>query len=919
MICLLLTLADFVTNASCEYSITNSTNTICYYFNARSVLNKLLHINYIIPNYDFIFITETWLKPTVSNCSWILNPNFNVIRSDRKSGRKGGGIAILLNIKYFYTVVNTPSVSGIDMLCVDIIGPEAKPIHRFILVYRPPGANITNSIELLDILFSLSAVNYYINIIGDLNCPDVNWSSLTTTNGFGTCLLNFASETNLTQCINFPTRNNNFLDLLFSNYIITNIAPSDNMPGCDHLPFYFSINLHRHDIPLPRKRHFKDIDVESLCLDFLNDNIFMDNFLLCSMHPNYDINVAYKLLMDHLILLLNKWAPLRTINSSNSRLPLFIQNKLKYCQMLWSNKDTLSTSNSIKLKTAIKDLSRIFKSRMKHSQAKVISSNRTGFYDLFNQLKCANHNIPALIDGDSIFMTDGDKAEAFADYFRSNFSNSLCTLTQPSSHVLLQLPIITIAQVRKELKALKNSTGLNPDSIPQTFISKLADVIAPFVTTIINYSFANGTIPYIWKRSIVTPVLKKGNKNCITNYRPISICSPFSKIAERFIADELLMFGITNSIIPLNQHGFLPRRSTGTNLLESTYDWINNIENGEPTDVIYFDLSKAFDSVPHVKLINTLSSYGINGALLNWLTEFIMGRSFCVKVKNKLSLTHTIKSGVPQGSVLGPILFLYYIADFNNHCYGNDVNVNLFADDIKAYTKSKNHAELQLFINRVVSWCDLKNLKLSLEKCHVLHIKPRNPNHGYTINGTPLTSVNQVIDLGLHVSNSLSATTNVKLIVLKARSRLFQLLKFIKSNNVKMLTRMFKCYVRPILEFNSFVLQPFLKKDINSIESIQRLATLVFFKRSQPGIDPPTYNQRLLLFNLESLETRRARLATNAFNSFLNGKLQLSSKFVPKYRESKTRGQQSKVIIPFAATKLKYYSFYNRLCRHLSM
>jgi hypothetical protein len=232
-------------------------------------------------------------------------------------------------------------------------------------------------------------------------------------------------------------------------------------------------------------------------------------------------------------------------------------------------------------------------------------------------------------------------------------------------------------------------------------------------------SFHSSTLPCDWRTAYITPIHKSGNRLEANNYRPISLTSSVVKIMESIIVDRLDSFTSEFAIIPKEQYGFTKGKSVETNLLSCLNDWSSLVDLGKSVDVVYLDFAKAFDKVPINLLITKLKTHGISGRLLAWITHFLSDRKFAVKVNGVLSDFFDVLSGVPQGSVLGPKLFLLYTADipglFLSPCA-------MFADDIKLYNVTDNSFTLQEDLNKVLCWSESWGLPLNKNKCVVLHI-----------------------------------------------------------------------------------------------------------------------------------------------------------------------------------------------------
>ena len=296
-----------------------------------------------------------------------------------------------------------------------------------------------------------------------------------------------------------------------------------------------------------------------------------------------------------------------------------------------------------------------------------------------------------------------------------------------------------------------------------------------------------------------------------------------------------------NGLISKEQHGFLSGKSTQTQLLECINDWTKGIDSKKSLDVFYLDISKAFDTVSHPKLLKKLECYGISGELHQWLSDFLSCRTQYVSVKNSDSSYANVGSGVPQGSVLGPILFLIYINDLAKivkHC-----SLKMFADDTKIYFQcdlATDRTVLEIELELVFEWAKINQLSVALHKCFVLHLGPANPKNQYVIDNVSLKSEKFVKDLGVYVSESAHFNVHISKICAKAYYMVNLIFRAFLCRDPKFLISMFNIYVRCILEFNSCVWSPCDIGLINQLENVQRR-----FTKRIPGLTRLNYTRSL--------------------------------------------------------------------------
>ena len=378
----------------------------------------------------------------------------------------------------------------------------------------------------------------------------------------------------------------------------------------------------------------------------------------------------------------------------------------------------------------------------------------------------------------------------------------------------------------------------------------------------------------------------------------------------------MLAYLLENNLITRQQFGFLSKCSTCTQLLDSVNDWTLTVRDRRSVDLIYFDFAKAFDSVSHPKLVHKLEAYGICGNLLNVLTDFLSDRSQRVVLPNAVSTFLPVTSGVPQGSVLGPVLFLIYINDIVDLFDGSDVHVKLYADDIKIYLEITNDADcatLQTFVDKITVWSHSWQLKLANNKCQHSRIGLSRAvcSANYYVSGVKLPTAHNVRDLGVLIDSRLTFRDHINSIVSRGHLRSMQIWRCFSCKDVNILCKAFTTYVRPILEYCSPVWSPVTVTLINQLESVQRR-----FTKRLPGFQLLLYDERCALLGLDRLELRRIRADLIFCYKIIRGLVLLpADRFFTFSCNSVTRGHSFKLFLPDSRVNCRQHFFAVRVLR----
>ena len=560
---------------------------------------------------------------------------------------------------------------------------------------------------------------------------------------------------------------------------------------------------------------------------------------------------------------ISTFIPLTQPRPPNS-LPFSIQRLRREKSKLFSSRH----ENLAKYQDISQRCAKATKSHFKSVESGLISGGSIkAFYDhVRRKTKGTESEVELSVDG-VLVSTPQAKANSLSRYFSSVFTRD----DGKTPH----LPCISPFQLSsvhcpphllsKVMRTVKPKLSRGPDEIPAYFLKQVMPAISYPLSVLFQWSFTTGAVPALFKKAIVKPIWKrKGCKTLVSNYRPITLCSSIAKLQEKIVTEQLLSHCSSLFLISSAQFGFLPKRSLTNQMLLCLNDWSRHQAANETCYIVYLDFKKAFDTVSHPKLLSKLQSFGVSGSLLNWIEEYLTGRSQQVSVSGALSESAEVTSGIMQGSCLGPVLFVLFI---------NDLLESLkpickclaYADDVKLY--SKDPAKIQLALNCVQNWCLTWQLSLSVGKCSILKLGP-GPEIPLTIGAEVLPYTCSVTDLGIIVDQKLSFSEHCGSLTKKARRTMGIVLKCFSSGNVSLLLKAYKTYIMPLLETSSQVWNSISDKEAQQLESCQRHFTkMLYLKCGLCKIDPErpkrlpvSYEERLRYLGLDTLKLRRFKL-----------------------------------------------------------
>lgn len=857
-----------------------------WYTNSNGLRNKIneLRIQAESDKYDVICVTETMFN------SDILEPeisiqNYNVFRVDRSEGHGGGSCIYIRN-----TISAEHDTKFKLNDCLSTLITLDSFMITLICIYRSPSLSHDVNCNMIDYLNKYIASQPTDNIIilaGDFNLPDVDWDE-----GVVICPLNTTNKTLTTQQKFLDLFRLNGLHWMLDNTMYSRCRSVKDKLQTSHLDQILTTepNIFKSTCLTPalgKSDHFGILNV----FNFKTNTEMLNLNKRCwgkmklselASHGNYtdwnivkDITGAEEILgrlndeLQKITKIVPKVKTKVTRNGNIIHREPFSTASLKKSRTklnkLWHTYYTNpSLTNYNIAKETNQDYDKKLKKCLIEYEKKITAQLKTNpkvFYSYLASKRKVKNVISGLKNhNDELLTTAEDIANELGNFFHSTFTtepDGLIPIINTSTTDMIEDLYITASQVKEVLNQVNHNKSPGPDEIHPKLLKALSnnDGFINAVTELFRSCYNTGKMPQIWKLANIVALHKKGDKMKSSNYRPISLTSTLCKCYEKILKKHVLEHFERH--LCQEQHGFIGKRSCFSNLLECMHRAYEILDEKENLDILYMDFMKAFDSVPHKRLISKLKSYGIKGKTLKTIEDFLSNRKFRVRIGEKHSKLFDVLSGVPQGSVLGPLLFIIYINDLPG---GIQSFVSLFADDLKILTKTGNHDMAQEDLNYLTIWQDTWLLKFNTKdnKCKVLHVGKTNPNHDYWINNAVLPKTETEKDLGVIVNEDLTWTTNIESAINKATSMIGWVARNVISREKMVMLNIYKSLIRPQLEYCVQLWNPHPKhgnwSTILKIEEVQRN-----FTRMIEGIGLKSYRERLEELSLTTLLERRVR------------------------------------------------------------
>jgi hypothetical protein len=805
------------------------------HLNINRLRNKLLSLEaYIECELDIkpnvIAITETWLEP--NEFKSINLPGYSIVAETARSESRGGGALLFVknNLMQQCTPINvtTYNIEKCCELCGVCINSDKANMYIFV-IYRCPQSSVSVFLENLDRFLS------QLNKENVLLCGDFNINISDSKLQIAKDLLQTLLVHNLKPTVMEPTRSTKStkttIDNIFTDnhhqYLNAYVAPcsfSDHDAQIIHLKNKLTNHNIRHKI------------VKNRCYTRAANTRFRTALekidwwqLLSNLSPSEQLTVFYNTMHE----LIDKYYPIKTCRiplykkkwlskgirqSCRTKRKMYINLKRSYDETLDSYlklyqhvlKKVLITAKQLHAVNTIK------KARNKSKAVWNLVKENTGKLTIHKGVSWKIEHGTEIISDPRIV------ANLFNQYFLSVGENSNNTCKTDNFKELLKkkkvnnvksmfIKPLVEPEIIKIAKSLKNSNSCGPDELHTCIIKNNIDILCIPICHIFNEHINLGVFPEALKRAKVIPVYKKGGTTKINNYRPISLLSVLTKILEKCLAERLQSHMNVNGYISTKQFGFLKGKNTTTAITGLTTQILNNLNDGLKCAGIFCDLSKAFDCVDHDILLYKLEYYGLRGSVLNLFSSYLSNRRQFVEIKCSdhtqceqmyKSAEGTLRRGVPQGSVLGPLLFIIFINDLPDNVFNG--TPYLYADDTSLILGAECYERLTLVTNRgwgdLSHWFSANGLSLNKDKCFYMIFK-RALNSVDCVLNLPLTKTDSIRFLGVELDPCIKWYDHVNYVVKRLGSACYTLKSMAKVGDKKTLRTIYYSYVESIIRY----------------------------------------------------------------------------------------------------------------------
>ena len=647
-------------------------------------------------------------------------------------------------------------------------------------------------------------------------------------------LLDLANDNMLTQVQHEPTRGENILDLVFTT-IPDQVKKVNAVPGmADHDAVSAELDTAvKYSRKQPRTVYlYKKGDMEGV-KQYLED--FKDTFLDTNPMENQiedNWNSFKKAIADAM----DKFIPKKQLSSWQDVpwMTTTVKKMIRKKKRLWNK---AKRSKADKDWESFRNLRKAVKTKMKKLHDEYIGSildnslkeRPKKFWSYISSMKKDANGIPTLKTDKGPAINSKMKAEALNAQYQSVFTKEdTSTIPDKGESTCPSMPDIIFSKegIEKLLSNLNAAKASGPDNIPIRILKEAAQQIAPVLQVIFTQSYQTGNLPQDWLSANIVAIFKKGNKNTPANYRPVSLTCVTTKLMEHIVFHSIMDHIDSYNLLKHYQHGFRQKHSTESQLIVTMEEIARALDDRSQIDMLILDFSKAFDTVPHQRLLQKIDYYGIRSKTKGWIRTWLTTRNQRVVVDGEASETVHVESGVPQGTVLGPLMFLLYINDI-----GDDItsSIKLFADDCLLFRTIKSIDDTKILqddLSKLGLWTSKWQMMFNAKKCYTmrLHRKKEPIIQNYTMGDDVLTTVSSQAYLGVEIHEKLSWKPHIKAMTSRANKTLAFIRRNLWQCSSSVKQQAYTALVRSQLEYGASIWDPYRQNQIDSIEKIQRRA-----------------------------------------------------------------------------------------------